>query len=169
MASYTLSKRSHQHRIDLSLIADSLRFPWVTLVFVTGFSIAALLAGRLWLQMGDPSTTKSGARGLLLSITEFFVSPVRGQQSSNPTSSTNGVFEFATLEALQAYLVATLFIVVAIVAARVAMFVASQDEATKPAPAGKRAVLTLQPASLGATSAAASTHSPIGISKGEES
>lgn len=171
MASNTLSKRPHENRNGLSLVADSLRFPWVTLVFLTGFSIVALLAGRLWLQMSDPSTTQSGAPGFLLSVTEFFVAPFESRQPSTLASSTTGIFEYSTLVALEAYLIATLVIVFAIVAARVAVFVATQELPMKPAPARKRAVLTLQPAAVSGTSAMTMGNQPrMGMSQsGEES
>ena len=151
MAGFSLPKASHP-RFDLALVADGLRFPWVTMVFVAGFTIAALLAVRLWLQMGDPSTTDSGVRGFLLSVTAFLVSPYQSQDPEILASPTNGIFEFSTLVALQSYLIATLAIVVTIVAARVTVFVAAQLAMAKAAKARKHPVITLRPAAVPARS-----------------
>jgi hypothetical protein len=174
MAIATLSRKSGQSGVDLTFIANSLRFPWVTLVLVTGLTIAALLAGRLWLQMSEASgTTTSGASGILLSVTETLVSPYRGQDQE-PLASSNAIFEFATLLALKAYLVATLAIVLIIVAARVivlAVTVATHDAEAR-VPAHKRAIFTLQPIGVAASStpaAAAATSANGGTGAGEDS
>jgi hypothetical protein len=167
MAIQTLSTRLHQDRVDLSLVADCLRFPWITLVFLAGSTITALLAARLWLQMSDPSSTETGAGGVFLSVTEFLVSPYRDHESAT-VNSAGAIFEFSTLLAVQAYLIATLTIVLAIAAARLAIFVASRETEAKPL--RRRAVFALQPvaAGRGTPSAALVHHSEVPTKTNED-
>jgi hypothetical protein len=138
--------------------------------------MTGLLAVRLWLQMSDPSGAGSGARGVLFSVTEVLVAPYRGHEPEVLPVASSAVFEFSTLLALQAYLVATLAIVLVIVAARLVVLAATAvtRDAEARTPAGKRTIFTLQPvavaASAGSTAAMAGpTSSGSGSRTGEES
>jgi hypothetical protein len=65
--------------------------------------VQALLLGRLWLQLTSQDV-ESGLRGTLFSITNELVQPFTGLEPSEPIKST-GILEFATLVAIEVYLV----------------------------------------------------------------
>jgi hypothetical protein len=118
-------------RLDLSFLAGGLHLPWVTMVFLTGFLIEAMLAGRLWLQLNNEDADATGLKALLVSVTDFLVSPFRGYESTVLTERSSGVFEFSTLVAVEAYLIGTLAIVLAIVAIRFMSFFTEQAVAVR--------------------------------------
>ena len=116
---------------DLSFLAGGLHLPWVTMVFLTGFIIEAMLVGRLWLQLNNQDAGATGLTALLISITDALVSPFRGYGSTLVTERSSGVFEFSTLVAVEAYLIGTLAIVLAIVAIRFMSFFTEQAVAVR--------------------------------------
>src|SRR5688572_29454214 len=118
-------------RLDLSFLAGGLHLPWVTMVFLTGFLIEAMLAGRLWLQLNNEDADATGLKALLVSVTDFLVSPFSGYESTVLTDRSSGVFEFSTLVAVEAYLIGTLAIVLAIVAIRFMSFFTEQAVAVR--------------------------------------
>jgi uncharacterized membrane protein YciS (DUF1049 family) len=118
-------------RLDLSFLAGGLHLPWVTMVFLTGFIIEAMLAGRLWLQLNNEDTDATGLKALLVSVTDLLVSPFSGYESTVLTERSSGVFEFSTLVAVEAYLIGTLAIVLAIVAIRFMSFFTEQAVAVR--------------------------------------
>jgi uncharacterized membrane protein YciS (DUF1049 family) len=118
-------------RLDLSFLAGGLHLPWVTMVFLTGFLIEAMLAGRLWLQLNNEDADATGLKALLVSVTDFLVSPFRGYESTVLTERSSGVFEFSTLVAVEAYLIGTLAIVLTIVAIRFMSFFTEQAVAVR--------------------------------------
>src|SRR5688572_30875977 len=118
-------------RLDLSFLESALHLPWVTMVFLTGFIIEAMLAGRLWLQLNNEDADATGLTALLISITDFLVSPFEGYGSTLVTERSSGVFEFSTLVAVEAYLLGTLAIVLAIVAIRFMSFFTEQAVAVR--------------------------------------
>ena len=58
----TLKARLNDVRPDLSFLAGGLHLPWVTMVFLTGFIIEAMLAGRLWLQLNNEDADATGLK-----------------------------------------------------------------------------------------------------------
>ena len=118
-------------RFDLSFLAGGLHLPWVTIVFLPGFLIEAMLAGRLWLQLNNEDADATGLKALLVSVTDLLVSPFNGYESTVLTERSSGVFEFSTLVAVEAYLIGTLAIVVAIVAIRFMSFFTEQAVAVR--------------------------------------
>ena len=113
-------------RPDLSFLAGGLHLPWVTMVFLTGFIIEAMLAGRLWLQLNNEDADATGLKAILISATDLLVAPFRGYESTVLTERSSGVFEFSTLVAVEAYLIGTLAIVLGIVAIRFMSFMTEQ-------------------------------------------
>jgi uncharacterized membrane protein YciS (DUF1049 family) len=118
-------------RLDLSFLESALHLPWVTMVFLTGFIIEAMLAGRLWLQLNNEDADATGLKAILISVTDALVSPFKGYDSTVLTQRSSGVFEFSTLVAVEAYLIGTLAIVLAIVAIRFMSFLTEQFVAAK--------------------------------------
>ncbi len=135
MVGYAHARKSDEPverlRLDLSFLAGGLHLPWVTMVFLTGFLIEAMLAGRLWLQLTNEDTDATGLKALLVSVTDFLVSPFKGYESTVLTERSSGVFEFSTLVAVEAYLIATLAIVLAIVGIRFMSFFTEQAVAVR--------------------------------------
>ena len=80
------------------------RLAW--LVLLTGLTIEALLAYRLWVQLTSQTLT-SGALSLLFDVSTFLITPFASMETTTPIKTT-GVLEFSTLVALEAYLAATL-------------------------------------------------------------
>ena len=124
-------RQSERLRPDLSFLTGALHLPWVTMVFLTGFIIEAMLAGRLWLQLNNEDADATGLTALLISITDFLVAPFEGYGSTLVTERSSGVFDFSTLVAVEAYLLGTLAIVLAIVAIRFMSFFTEQAVAVR--------------------------------------
>jgi hypothetical protein len=120
MAGYVHAHKLQRTRVDLSFLAAGLHLPWVSLAFLTGFVIEAMLAGRLWLQMTEANAT--GLQRVLISITDVLVAPFSRGESAGLANRANGVFEYSTLIAVEAYLIATLAVVLVIVAMRFLVF-----------------------------------------------
>jgi uncharacterized membrane protein YciS (DUF1049 family) len=131
MVGYAQARNIERWRPDLSFLAGVLHLPWVTLVFLTGFIIEAMLAGRLWLQLNNEDADATGLKAILISVTDALVSPFKGYDSTVLTERSSGVFEFSTLVAVEAYLIGTLAIVLAIVAIRFMSFITEQFVAAK--------------------------------------
>jgi len=120
MASYAHAHKAQGARLNLSFLAGGLRFPWVSLTFLFGFIIQAMLATRLWLQLNN--TDLSGMRHALITVTDVLVSPFQNGDSTGLQDRANGVFEYSTLIAVEVYLLAMLAIIAVIVALRFAVF-----------------------------------------------
>ena len=93
--------------VALTAIAQhalSLRPNPYVLILMTAVILEALLAGRLWAQL--TSQTDAGMTSGLMDITSYIVAPFRSFDVS-PTRDT-GIFEFATVAAMEAILVAAL-------------------------------------------------------------
>ena len=131
MVGYAHARKAEGWKPDLSFLAGGLHLPWVTMVFLTGFIIELMLAGRLWLQLNNEDADATGLTALLISITDFLVSPFEGYGSTLVTERSSGVFEFSTLVAVEAYLLGTLAIVLAIVAIRFMSFFTEQAVAVR--------------------------------------
>ena len=131
MIGYAQVRKLDRVKLDLSFLQGRLRLPWVTMVFVLGFVIEAMLAVRLWLQMNDGGATTSGLESGLLSITDLLVSPFKDSDPSVARDQGSAFFEFATLVAVEAYLIGTLAIVLSIVAIRTAVFTIRKAAAAK--------------------------------------
>src|SRR5687768_15181573 len=96
----------------ISAPASSLKLAWPRLphpalvIVLAGIVVETLLGLRLWAQLSsqDPS---AGLVGVLFSITDFLVGPFRAAEPAALTRET-GIFEVATLTAIEVYLVAML-------------------------------------------------------------
>jgi hypothetical protein len=158
MAGYVHAHKLQRTRVDLSFLVAGLHLPWVSLAFLTGFVIQAMLAGRLWLQMTEANAT--GMQRVLISITDVLVAPFSRGEASGLSDRANGIFEYSTLIAVEAYLIATLAFVLLVVGARFLVFSGTTAVALKRrrairrvAPAVARRGTKLQPAGPEATPA----------------
>jgi hypothetical protein len=68
-----------------------------------GIFVESLLAFRLWTQIRGQDVS-SGLSGLAFEMSGFFVSPFRELEPTQPIKET-GIIEFATLVAMEAYLI----------------------------------------------------------------
>src|SRR6266540_3771203 len=85
-----------------------LRYHPMGVLALTGFVIEALLGLRLWVQLSNSPI--SGTTVLLMDVTNKLVSPFRSLDGVVPIKQT-GILEFATLAAIEAYLVLALALV----------------------------------------------------------
>jgi hypothetical protein len=81
-------------------------------IILAGLTVEALLLTRLWAQLTDRAA--SGFLGIVFSVTDVMVSPFRSLEPYQSARQT-GVFELATLYAMEAYLIATLVSIAAVV------------------------------------------------------
>ena len=96
------------------------RLTWA--VSILGGAIVALLALRVWLQlMGD--TANGGVLGLAYSLSGTLASPFKSFEPSTPIRD-NGILEFSTLVAIEAYLIATMLALTVLFSARLALMAA---------------------------------------------
>jgi len=79
-------------------------------LFLICTAVEAVLLGRLWVQLSGGSVT-DGFFGHLYAWTNPIVAPFRGYEGTVPIRVT-GIFEFATLAAMEFYLVVTLIVIV---------------------------------------------------------
>jgi hypothetical protein len=92
------------------------------LVAGTGTVIIGILALRVWLQLtGD--TDAGGLLGFAYGLAGDLAGPFRSFEPSTPIKD-NGILEFSTLVAIEAYLIATLIALTMLFSARLAVFAA---------------------------------------------
>jgi len=85
-------------------------------------AIIGVLALRVWLQMAG-ETDATGLLGLGYDASAVLVGPFKSFEPSTPIKD-NGILEFSTLVAIEAYLIATLIALTLMFSARLAVFAA---------------------------------------------
>ncbi len=113
------------------------------MVALVGTAIIAVLALRVWLQLTG-ETDATGLLGLGYDASAVLVGPF---QSFEPSTSVkdNGILEFSTLVAIEAYLIATLVALTLMFSARLAVFAAPRVVHRK------RRIVMPEPAQISAT------------------
>jgi len=92
------------------------------LVSIAGIVLIALLALRVWMQlMGE--TAAGGLMGLAYDASGVLASPFRSFEPTTPIRD-NGILEFSTLVAIEAYLIATMVTLTVLFSARLAVMAA---------------------------------------------
>jgi hypothetical protein len=98
------------------LSVTSIKLGPIGLICLAGIIIEALLALRVWAQL--TSQPESGVVSVILGVSGLLVAPFRGFEGSPPLQET-GILEFATILAIEAYLVGWLAAVFIACSARV--------------------------------------------------
>ena len=92
------------------------------MVTLSGAIILTLLSMRVWFQLVG-ETQGGGARGLIYDLSGFLVGPFRKFEPTTPIKD-NGILEFSSLVAIEAYLIAMLVALTVLFSARLAVFAA---------------------------------------------
>jgi hypothetical protein len=90
------------------------------IAFVAGGIVEALLALRLWAQL-TAQNVHSGLLSVLHAATSWLVAPFTGYEMSTPIKQT-GIFEVATVTAMEMYLIGMLATVFGLTIARVLLY-----------------------------------------------
>jgi hypothetical protein len=92
---------------------------WI--VTLSGTIILTLLSMRVWFQlMGE---TEGGAKGFIYDLSGIFASPFRKFEPTTPIKE-NGILEFSSLVAIEAYLIGMLVTLTVLFSARLALIAA---------------------------------------------
>src|SRR5690606_7823036 len=94
------------------------------MVALVGTLITVLLSLRIWLQLAG-ETGRGGFIGTAYDLSGTFVAPFSRFESTTPIRD-NGILEFSSLVALEAYLIATLVVLTFLFTARLALFAGSR-------------------------------------------
>lgn len=98
-------------------------------VVLAGGAVIGLLALRIWLQLtGD--TAAGGLTGLLYGLSGHLTAPFSAFEPATPVRD-NGILEFSTLVALEAYLIATMVALTVLFSARLALLAVGRVAETR--------------------------------------
>ena len=92
------------------------------LVTLSGAIILVLLSMRVWFQLVG-QTQEGGTRGFIYDLSGVFVGPFHKFEPTTPIKE-NGILEFSSLVAIEAYLIATLVALTVLFSARLALIAA---------------------------------------------